>query len=120
MCDLCAEAPAKHVAIVAKAFANEASCSAISSMAKASLKDAEEALHKVLVKFDLTLNVKVTTLQLSSEVSIPCLLPSDYILTLHEKGFLNKLLGGSIATSALGCKSGFYTELFLAFKPSIA
>ena len=99
------------MAIIAKAFADEASCSAVLSMAKAPLKDAEEALHKVLVKFDLTLNVKITTLQLTSDLSLPCLLPSDYILTLHEKGFLNKLLGGSIATSTLGRKTASNIEL---------
>ena len=62
--------------------------------------DAEKSLQTVLKKFDLTLNVAVRDVSLSPECMVPVLMPEDYIQVLCEKGFMHRLLGGSLASCA--------------------
>ncbi|CAE7369766.1 unnamed protein product [Symbiodinium sp. CCMP2456] len=93
-------ASAKHVATIAKAFATEAN-PALADMAKAPLNDAEKSLQAMLRKWDLTLNVPWTYTDLGDTCSVPMLRPTDYVATLFEKGYLHKLLGGSVASSAV-------------------
>ena len=70
-------------------------------MAACPKNDAEKALHRILQKFGLTLNVPITYVELSSDCRMPCLMPSDYIQAFYEEGFLHKLLGGAVATSRM-------------------
>ena len=93
-----AQASAKHVTTIAQAFAASTSSRAVKDLAAAPLNNAERNLQKVLRCFDLTLNVPVTNVNLSSECEVPCLMPTDYITTLVDNGFLYRLLGGSFAT----------------------
>ena len=101
---------------IAKTFAKDvAACCAIRDIARCPKNDAEKALQKVLRKFDLTLDIPVTTLQLTRDLAVPCLLPTDFIRSLHEKGFLNKLLAGSLNTSPLVFKGAEFTYLVALF-----
>ena len=94
-----AKAPAKHVVALAKTFAGgHDECRALRSIASCPEGDAEKSLQKVLKKFDLTLNVAVREISLTSDCMVPVLMPEDYIQVLCEKGFMHKLLGGSLAT----------------------
>ncbi|CAE6968930.1 unnamed protein product [Symbiodinium sp. CCMP2592] len=92
--DASVSASAKHVATVAKAFATEAN-PCLADMAKAPLNDAEKTLQIMLRKWDLTLNVPWTYIDLCDTCSVPMLRPTDYLATLVEKGYLHKLLGSS-------------------------
>ena len=98
-----AQASAKHVVHIAKTFVDDNTCQAVRDMARAPLNDAEKALHRILKQFDLTLNVPITRVELGECLELPCLMPTDYILSLHEKGFLHRLLGGTVASSAMAC-----------------
>ena len=91
-----AKAAAKHVVTIAEAFSGESDCPALADMAKCPKNDAEKALQSVLQKFDLTLNVPTTRKTFAENVTLPVLLPEDFIRTLSEKGFLHHLLGGSL------------------------
>ena len=94
------------MATVAEAFATQDNdCKALQDMGRAPKSDAEKSLQKTLRKWDLTLNVPWTYQQLSDDCSVPMLMPSDYITTLLEKGYLHKLLGGSVASSPMSEKS---------------
>ena len=97
-----AKASGKHIASIAKAFAGDiGACKALKDLARAPLSDAEKYLQKVLTKWELTFDVPITYLDISDNCRIPILKPSDYIQKLCEKGFLNKLLGGSFETCTL-------------------
>ena len=77
-------------------------------MARAPDKNAARCFEKVLRKWDLTLDVPVTYLDLTSDCRVPSLMPSDYIAKLFEKGFLHKLLGGSVES----CNQGLHQANF--------
>ena len=95
-----AQATAKHAANIAKAFADDiGACKALKDLARAPYADAEKYLQKVLTKWELTFDVPITYVDISSTCRIPILKPSDYITKLCEKGFLNKLLGGPLDSS---------------------
>lgn len=97
-----AKATAKHVVTIAATFtAADDDSRALQAMAKCPKTDAERAIQKVLRKFDLTLNVPTTDIEVKPGCTVPVLLPEHYITVLSEKGYLNKLLGGSVETSAL-------------------
>lgn len=101
--NLClAEAPAKHVVQIAKAFARHCpdGDSAVSTIARARLNDAEKAMQKAMVKFELTLNVPLSHIDLGG-VTIPWLKPSDYLQTLNSRGFLHRVVGCSLESSSL-------------------
>ncbi|CAE7029550.1 unnamed protein product [Symbiodinium sp. CCMP2592] len=92
--DASVQASAKHVATIAEAFATQDNdCKALRDLGGAPKSDAEKSLQKTLRKWDLTLNVPWTYQQLSEDCSVPMLMPSDYLTTLVEKGYLHKLLG---------------------------
>ncbi|CAE7891710.1 unnamed protein product [Symbiodinium microadriaticum] len=89
-------ATAKHVATIAKAFADDiSSCKALKDLSRAPLNDAEKSLQAVVKRWGLTLNVALTYTDLSDEWRVPMLLPADYIRTLRDEGYLNKLVGSS-------------------------
>ena len=96
-----AEAPAKHVAQIAAAFARKTSQGALREMAKCPQNDAEKAMQKVLVKFDLTLDVPLTYVDVGG-TEIPCLMPTDYIETLNAKGYLHRMVGCQLDSCPLG------------------
>ena len=97
-----AKATAKHVASIAATFtAEDDNSRALQAMANCPKTDAERAIQSVLRKFDLTLNVPVTEIDINPGCTVPVLLPEHYITVLSEKGYLNKLLGGSVETRAL-------------------
>ena len=58
-------------------------------LSRAPLNDAEKVLQTVLKRFDLTLNVPLTYIQVSDTCKLPCLMPSDHLASLHDKGFLH-------------------------------
>ena len=94
---LAAQATAKHVATIAKAFADDiSSCKALKDLSRAPLND---ALQVVVKRWGLTLNVPLTYTDLSNDCRVPVLLPADYIRTLRDEGYLNKLVGGSVSSS---------------------
>ena len=96
------EATGKHVANIAKAFADDiGACRALKDLARAPVCDAEKYLQKVLQKWELIFDVPITYVDVSDTCRIPFLKPSDYIMKLCEKGFLNKLLGGPLESSTL-------------------
>ena len=93
------------MATVAEAFATQDNdCKALQDLGRAPKSDAEKSLQKTLRKWDLTLPVPWKYVNLSADCSVPMLMPSDYIATLAEKGYLHKLLGGSVASSAMSQK----------------
>lgn len=98
---LCAEAPAKHVAAIAAAFAKTSSDGALSAIARCPQNDAERAMQKALCKFDLTLDAPVTYVNVGEQCLVPCLKPTDYVRTLNERGYLHRLIGCPIDSSFL-------------------
>ena len=90
------------MATIAKAFANDlGACKALKDLARAPSSDAEKFLQKVLTKWELTFDVPITYVDISPTCRLPILKPSDYVAKLSEKGYLNKLLGGSLESSSL-------------------
>eukprot|EP00439_Symbiodinium_sp_Y106_P035573 s6221_g4.t1 len=90
------QATAKHVATIAKAFAGDIStCKALKDLARAPLNDAEKSLQAVVKRWSLNIDVPLTYVDVGNDCRIPMLLPADYIRTLRDAGYLNKLLGSS-------------------------
>ncbi len=98
---LTSEAPAKHVAEIAGAFAGRSDDPALHSMAGCPERDAEKAMQKALTKFDLTLSVPVTYIDVGGEHPVPCLKPTDYIQTMSDRGYLHRVLGCLVDSSDL-------------------
>lgn len=103
---------------IAKAFAGDGECRALDEMARCPRNDAEKALQSVVKKFDLTLNVPTTQKTFATNVTIPVLLPEDFIRTLSDKGYLNRLVGGSLESRAFVCNGllSSFVILFQSFK----
>lgn len=84
------------MAEIAGAFAGRSDDPALHSMAGCPERDAEKAMQKALTKFDLTLSVPVTYIDVGGEHPVPCLKPTDYIQTMSDRGYLHRVLGCSV------------------------
>ena len=90
----------KAITVIAKAFAGDIStCKALKDLARAPLNDAEKSLQAVVKRWRLNIDVPLTYVDVGNDCRIPMLLPADYIRTLRDAGYLNKLLDGSLSTS---------------------
>ena len=112
-----AEAAAKHVVTIAKAFADDVNaCKALRELSKVRENDAAKALHKVLKKFDLTLDIPLSYLELGTDCKIPCLMPADYIMALQRKGYLYRLVGGPLSSSPWDSIKDLHLTNFMVMK----